>query len=226
LARPFLAECALGAGLFLLLPGKAFGGKRVRRGDGETAVPIGNLLRERLDKVAVALRDLHDCMGRTVPASGEENPAVVFDRAAEKVCRDCALCSLCWQKEYTGTFNALNDATPTLLERGRAMAKDFPGYFSSRCIHLPDFIMEVNNEFHDRLIYTFDMLNNRSYYLELLDMQRPQADLEYPRVAFEHAPVPDQYDPDAVDSNAGSIFEEMMDDFGGFDGDSDCDDEW
>ena len=50
---------------------------------------------------------------------------MVFDRAAEKVCRGCALCELCWQKEYTGTFNALNDATPFLLERGRALAKDF-----------------------------------------------------------------------------------------------------
>ena len=50
--------------------------------------------------------------------------------------------------------------------------------------------------------------------------------MSYPRVAFENAPVPDQYDPDAVDSNAGSIFDEMMDDFGGFDGDDGGDDEW
>ena len=77
-------------------------------------------------------------MGRSAPVSTEENPAVVFDRAAEKVCRGCALCELCWQKEYTGTFNALNDATPFLLERGRALAKDFPSYFADRCIHLPD----------------------------------------------------------------------------------------
>ena len=175
LARPFLAECALGAGLFLLLPGKAFGGKRVRRGDGETAVPVGNLLRERLDKVAVALRDLHDCMGRTVPASGEENPAVIFDRTAEKVCRDCALCSLCWQKEYTGTFNALNDATPTLLERGRAMAKDFPGYFSSRCIHLPDFIMEVNNELSSFLL--------RKQYRRQLEETRRSAQGQYAQLS-------------------------------------------
>ncbi len=58
----------------------------------------------------------------------------------------CALCELCWQKEYTGTFNALNDATPFLLERGRALAKDFPGYFADRCIHLPDFLTAVNGE--------------------------------------------------------------------------------
>jgi stage II sporulation protein E len=85
-------------------------------------------------------------MSRGAPPSTDENPAIVFDRAAERVCRGCALCDLCWQREYTGTFNALNDATPTLLERGRAMPKDFPGYFADRCIHLQDFITAVNGE--------------------------------------------------------------------------------
>ena len=84
-------------------------------------------------------------MGRT-PPSTDENPAIVFDRAAEKVCRGCALCDLCWQKEYTGTFNAFNDATPYLLERGRALPKDFPAHFTGRCIHLPDFLTAINGE--------------------------------------------------------------------------------
>lgn len=86
-------------------------------------------------------------------------------------------------------------------------------------------LMDVNNDFHDRLIFTFDMLNNRSYYLELLDMQRPLVDLTYPRVAFEHAAVPDQYDPDATEES-GSIFEEMMSDYNEFDGDDGYDDEY
>ena len=77
-----------------------------------------------------------------------------------------------------------------------------------------------------RLIYLFDMFAERAYYLELTGAKQAESGFEYPRVAFENAPAPDQYDPDAVDSNAGSIFEEMMDDFGGFDGDSDGDDEW
>lgn len=65
----------------------------------------------------------------------------------QKRCAGAAPCAeLCWQKEYTGTFNALNDATPFLLERGRALAKDFPSYFADRCIHLPDFLTAVNGE--------------------------------------------------------------------------------
>ena len=77
-----------------------------------------------------------------------------------------------------------------------------------------------------RLIYLFDMFAERAYYLELTGAKEAEAGFEYPRVAFENAPVPDQYDPDAVDSNAGSIFEEMMGDFGGFDGEDGGDDEW
>ena len=45
-------------------------------------------------------------------------------------------------------------------------------------------------------------------------------------MAFENAPVPDQYDPDAVSSDEGSIFDEMMGDFDEFDGDDSYDDEY
>lgn len=144
-AQPLLLEAVLGMGVFLLLPGRLFGGKRVKR-ETKPESAAGRELKERLNKAAAALRDLYDSMGRSAPPSSEENPAIVFDRAAEKVCRGCALCGLCWQKEYTGTFNALNDATPYLLERGRALPRDFPAYFSDRCIHLPDLIAAVNGE--------------------------------------------------------------------------------
>ena len=146
LNTPLLPEAAAGAVLFLLLPGRVFGGKRVKRAQSAEFPAALEGMRAQLTRLSAALRDLYDSMGRSAPVSTEENPAVVFDRAAEKVCRGCALCELCWQKEYTGTFNALNDATPYLMERGRALAKDFPGYFADRCIHLPDFLTAVNGE--------------------------------------------------------------------------------
>ena len=146
LATPLLPEAAVGSALFLLLPGRVFGGKRVKQRAAAEFPAALEGMRAPLTRRAAALRDLYDSMGRSAPVSTEENPAVIFDRAAEKVCRGCALCELCWQREYTGTFNALNDATPFLLERGRALAKDFPGYFADRCIHLPDFLTAVNGE--------------------------------------------------------------------------------
>ena len=44
-------------------------------------------------------------------------------------------------------------------------------------------------------------------------------------MAFEHAPVPDQYDPEATEE-CGSIFDEMMGDYNEFDGDDGYDDEY
>ena len=142
-----LWEMLGGTAIFLALPARLFGGKRIRpaksREDGEQ-LPLLDRLRDQLNQSAAAFRDLYDSFSRA--PSTEENPAVVFDRAAERVCRGCALCDICWQREYTDTFNAMNDATPLLLERGRALAKDFPVHFASRCIHLPDLLTAVNTE--------------------------------------------------------------------------------
>ena len=145
---PLLPEAAAGMVLFLALPRRLMGGKRVRV---EPELPskteeAGRRWKEQLNRAAGALRDLYDSLGRGAPPSADENPAIIFDRSAEKVCRGCALCDLCWQREYTGTFNALNDATPFLIERGRALPKDFPRYFADRCIHLTDFIAAINGE--------------------------------------------------------------------------------
>lgn len=149
---PLPVEAAAGMMVFLALPGRLVEGKRVRpamppREEWERREePSPAPWRKRLEGAAAALRDLYDSMGRSAPASTDENPAIVFDRSAEKVCRGCSLCELCWQKDYTGTFNAMNDATPYLLERGRALAKDFPEYFTGRCIHLPDLLNAINGE--------------------------------------------------------------------------------
>ena len=78
----------------------------------------------------------------------------------------------------------------------------------------------------NRLIYQFDMLAVRAFYLEVVSVNQPNPELDYPRVSFENARVPDQYDPDAVPADDGSIFDEIMDEFGEFDGDDNYDDEY
>ena len=174
LAAPLVLETALGAGLFLLLPGRLFGGKRIKRQETANPTSTGQQLKERLTKAAGALRELYESMGRA-PRSSEENPAIVFDRAAERVCRGCALCDLCWQREYTGTFNAMNDATPFMLERGRIMAKDFPKYFSDRCIHLTEFIAAINGELSAFLL--------RRQYRRQLEETRRSAQGQYAQLS-------------------------------------------
>ena len=128
-------------------------------------------LRQRLRLSAQALRTLGESLGAAPQPQKEENPAVVFDRAAEVVCRGCALRDLCWNKEYLATFNAFNDATPPMLERGKAEASDFAVHFASRCIHFPQLISAINTEVTALLL--------RRQYRRQLDRERQRTRGQY-----------------------------------------------
>lgn len=170
-----LGEALGGALLFLMLPSKLFGGKRMQLRESDPAGDQSLLdrLRAQLNQSAAAFRDLYDSFSRT--PSTEENPAVIFDRSAERVCRGCVLRDICWKREYTTTFNAMNDATPLLLERGRALPKDFPSHFTSRCIHLPDLLTAINTELSAFLL--------RRQYRRQLEETRREAKGQYARMS-------------------------------------------
>jgi len=106
-----------------------------------------DIVRQRLEASAKAFRVLGESL-RTAfrPPRNDNDVSQIFDRAAGRVCRSCTLRDHCWKQEYSSTFNALNDATAPMLERGRAETKDFPSHFSSRCLHFPVFLSTINEE--------------------------------------------------------------------------------
>ena len=146
-----LYEVFIASVVFLLLPQPvlrrvgAMVGQPTQRGTRERA---GAYVRQRLEDTAGAFRGLYESMrtafGRPVP--NDNDTAAVFDRAAARVCKRCPLQNACWQRDYVSTFNALNDALPAMLERGRGEGGDFPAYFSNRCMHFADFLSAANEE--------------------------------------------------------------------------------
>ena len=81
---------------------------------------IGALLPE-LEQTAQAFRTLCDSLRSAFRGPDNDNDvATVFDRAAGRQCRACTLRDRCWKTDYNTTFNALNDATPAMVERGGA----------------------------------------------------------------------------------------------------------
>ena len=143
-------EGLVSAMLFLALPrGILCRGERlVGRHTGEVRDPGGvEYARERLAAAAGAYKTLCRTLKESLlPPENDGDISVIFDRAAERVCRGCSDRELCWQREYAATFGALNDATPAMLRRGRARAEDFPAFFAHRCLHLSDFLSGVNEE--------------------------------------------------------------------------------
>ncbi len=193
----------LGAALvFLLLPSRLFGGKRLaapRESAAGARVPEEAQrmsARRRLHATAQALRELYESLARA-PQTEEENPAMVFDRAAERVCRGCSLRTICWERDYAKTYNALNDATAALLARGRGRGGDFPSYFADRCIRFPSFLAAVNAELSAFLLrrqYRRRLADARAQaagqYAELSDLLSGTAEtLEAAPVAAELLPA-------------------------------------
>ena len=136
--------------LFLMIPQRvfrqlspwfSFQSSDPRLGSGQ------DIVRQRLEASAKAFRALAESLRTSFrPPRNDNDISQVFDRVAGRVCRSCPLRDHCWKQEYTSTFNALNDATPPMLERGRAEPTDFPGHFSSRCLHFLPFLSAVNEE--------------------------------------------------------------------------------
>lgn len=128
--------------------------------------------------------------------------------------------------EYDDSMTSIFQSDDKWNRRQEYTQMDMGSDFASAPIAMDKVhLIEVTRELHDRMIYVFDMINDRAFYIELVEVKRADDNMTYPRVAFEHATAPDQYDP-RITVDDGSIFEEMMGEYSEFDGDDNYDDEY
>lgn len=105
------------------------------------------LVQRQLESASAAFRSLSETLRAAFrPPRNDNDVSVIFDRAAGKLCRSCALRDRCWKQDYASTFNAMNDATAPMMARGCALAEDFPRYFADRCLHFPAYVAAVDRE--------------------------------------------------------------------------------
>ena len=148
---PLLYEVFAASVVFLLLPDKllrqvgALVAREPRHATQERAMAY---VKGRMEDTAAAFKSLYESMRGTLRINqpNDNDAASVFDRAATRVCKRCPLQTACWQRDYVSTYNALNDALPAMLERGRGEGGDFPAYFSNRCMKFEPFLSAVNEE--------------------------------------------------------------------------------
>ena len=115
---------------------------------------MNSVLKQRISGASAAYRELHEAIKSKTSQSSRKNSqdiAKVFDRAAEKVCRTCALKGLCWERDCIYTFNVMNDLTPVLVERGKISTEDIPPHFESRCLRTEHLVESINSEMKSHL---------------------------------------------------------------------------
>lgn len=146
-----LYEVFIASVLFLLTPQRALRQVQallVRQTRQDTQSKARDYVRLRLERTAQAFHTLHDTLRTQFSAApvNDNDTAAIFDRAANRVCKNCSLQLACWQRDYVTTYNALNDALGPMLERGHGEGEDFPVHFSNRCLKFPQFLSAVNEE--------------------------------------------------------------------------------
>ncbi len=146
-----LYEVFMASVLFLLLPQGWIRQLRqalAREETGGAVRQAAKYVEKKLSATAGAFRQVRDSLRAAFPEVGpnDGDPATIFDRTAERVCTRCALRGSCWEQNYVSTYNALNDALPSMMEKGKGAAEDFPGWFASRCIQFPAFLQTANEE--------------------------------------------------------------------------------
>lgn len=150
-------EAALSALLFLLIPqrlldqaGVLFAPETRSSKAQWTFQTASRRLRQAadaFDQVFTALRSAFD----RAPDNGED-PSIIYDRCANRVCVRCALRDKCWQRDYQDTYDLLNAALAPMLERRQARAEDFPQRFRDKCCRFSSFLTVVNEELSAHLL--------------------------------------------------------------------------
>lgn len=96
-------------------------------------------------RAALALwRRRREEAGERLPARQLENPAVIYDRAADRVCLRCSQREQCWQSRYQDTRDLLNAALPGLVEARSVTPALLPQRFRDRCTRLPAFVAAMD----------------------------------------------------------------------------------
>lgn len=158
-----LFSLCIGGGIGLLLPAQLL--PRPAVPGAEPTVK----LQQRLRQIGGVLGQMQHAVP-SQEAPPPISPEMIYDRAADKVCRCCVLFRVCWGTAAEETYQSLCAASGQLLRRGNAEASDFPAAFTDRCRHIDGFVTAVNQEL-DSLLYRRQYRTRTGEQQQLLSVQ-------------------------------------------------------
>lgn len=153
-----LLEITAGSVLFMLLPERWTKGLSAWFADGREDAQSGGLrhsIAMRLDFSAKALRQMSDSVREVSDKLEKMHPPTlsdVYQRAGERVCKNCVRRNLCWNASYDRTMDAFNNLTPSLQKYHRVSMEHFPVEFSYQCGKIALLLRAINEEYENFLL--------------------------------------------------------------------------
>ncbi|MFZ5989675.1 MAG: stage II sporulation protein E [Bacillota bacterium] len=109
---------------------------------------IKELTIDKLNNFARAFGELSKTfneISQTQVATNKQDISSLFDRVADKVCKDCSLCLHCWDRNFYNTYQVMFKIVENLERKGWIEESDIPTYFMERCERIEEFVKQVNN---------------------------------------------------------------------------------
>jgi len=103
---------------------------------------------DKLKKFSAAFGELartFNEISQTKVVTNKQDITLLFDRVADRVCKDCSLCLHCWDRNFYNTYQVMFKIIEKLEDKGHIEASDIPSYFINRCERINDFVEAVNN---------------------------------------------------------------------------------
>ncbi|MCX7843423.1 MAG: stage II sporulation protein E [Clostridia bacterium] len=103
---------------------------------------------ERLNKFSRAFKELAGTfneISQTKVVTNKQDISGLFDRVADRVCKDCSVCLHCWDRNFYNTYQVMFKIVEQLDGKGRITVNDIPEYFLGRCERINEFVECVNS---------------------------------------------------------------------------------
>ncbi len=153
---PYMRDMVMAIGLFAVTPRKLIDKTVDIFGRDPDIFPektaysqrIKELTVDKLQRFSHAFRELARTfseISETTITADKQDISVLFDRVADKVCKDCTLNIHCWDRNFYNTYQVVFKIVEKLDSKGRISEEDIPGYFLERCERIYDFVQEVSN---------------------------------------------------------------------------------
>ncbi len=162
----YLYEIIVSIVLFMLIPAKVmdavvtkFDKSLAAKGDKKGySVRIKEITVDKLNKFSKAFCEMaktFDEISETKAVTEKHDITAIFDRVADRVCKDCSLCAHCWEHNFCNTYQIMFKIVEKLDGKGWIEESDIPQYFLERCERVDDFVKAVNNVFE---LFKVDMV--------------------------------------------------------------------
>lgn len=162
----YLYEIIISIFIFMLIPEKAMDaivnkfdkGLSARNDKKGYNTRIKDLTVKKLNKFSDAFGEMaktFDEISETKTITENHDITAIFDRVADRVCKDCSLCTHCWEQNFCNTYQIMFKIVEKLDNKGWIEQNDIPKYFMDRCERIDDFVKAVNNVFE---LFKVDMI--------------------------------------------------------------------